>query len=102
MDGTVLAFDPGDQDLHTALGHHLGRLNHTAQLGHQIGSNFQTVKTDNGYILGYLQTFFMEGPDGTYSHNIEYLIKDSADIDTIFESAINAFIKNKGCTLKIN
>lgn len=41
-------------------------------------------------------------PDGTYSHNIEYLIKDSADIDTIFESAINAFIKNKGCTLKIN
>lgn len=41
-------------------------------------------------------------PDGTYSHNIEYLIDDPKKIDAIYESALNAVIKNKGCTFKVN
>ena len=41
-------------------------------------------------------------PDGTYSHNIEYLIDDPKKIDDIYESALNAVIKNRGCTLKVN
>lgn len=41
-------------------------------------------------------------PDGTYSHNVEYLVNDPNQIDEIYESALNAVIKNKGCTLKVN
>lgn len=41
-------------------------------------------------------------PDGTYSHNIEYLIDDPKKIDDIYESALNAVIKNRGCTYKVN
>lgn len=41
-------------------------------------------------------------PDGIYSHNIEYLIDDPKKIDDIYESALNAVIKNRGCTYKVN
>lgn len=41
-------------------------------------------------------------PEGTYSHNIEYLIDDPKKIDDIYESALNAVIKNRGCTFKVN
>lgn len=41
-------------------------------------------------------------PDGTYSHNVEYLIDDPKKIDGIYESALNAVIRNKGCTYKVN
>jgi hypothetical protein len=41
-------------------------------------------------------------PEGTYSHNVEYLIDDPKKIDDIYESALNAVIKNRGCTFKVN
>lgn len=41
-------------------------------------------------------------PDGTYSHNVEYLIDDAKKLDDIYESALNAVIRNKGCTFKVN
>ncbi|MBE6418432.1 MAG: hypothetical protein E7033_08230 [Akkermansiaceae bacterium] len=41
-------------------------------------------------------------PDGTYSHNIEYLIDDPKKLDDIYESALNAMIRNRGCTYKVN
>ncbi len=41
-------------------------------------------------------------PDGTYSHNVEYLIDDVKKLDDIYESALNAVIRNKGCTFKVN
>ena len=40
-------------------------------------------------------------PDGTYSHNVEYQVEDVATLDKIYDSVINAIIKNKGCTLKV-
>ena len=41
-------------------------------------------------------------PDGTYSHNVEYLIDDAKKLDDIYDSALNAVIRNKGCTFKVN
>ena len=40
-------------------------------------------------------------PEGTYSHNIEYQVENVETLDKIYESVINAVIKNKGCTLKV-
>lgn len=41
-------------------------------------------------------------PEGTYSHNVEYLIDSPKKIDDIYESALNAVIRNRGCTFKVN
>lgn len=41
-------------------------------------------------------------PDGTYSHNVEYLIDSPKKLDDIYESALNAMIHNRGCTYKVN
>lgn len=41
-------------------------------------------------------------PEGTYSHNVEYLIDAPNKIDDIYESALNAVIRNRGCTFKVN
>lgn len=40
-------------------------------------------------------------PEGTYSHNIEYQVQNPAALDNIYNSVMNAIIKNKGCTLKV-
>lgn len=40
-------------------------------------------------------------PEGTYSHNVEYLIENSEDLNKLYESVVNAMFKNKGCTFKI-
>lgn len=40
-------------------------------------------------------------PEGTYSHNVEYQVENVETLDKIYESVINAVIKNKGCTLKV-
>ncbi len=40
-------------------------------------------------------------PEGTHSHNIEYQVGSTADLDTIYESITHAWVKNKGCTLKL-
>lgn len=39
-------------------------------------------------------------PEGAYSHNVEYLVDSPADLDKLYESVINALIKNRGCTFK--
>lgn len=41
-------------------------------------------------------------PEGTYSHNIEYMLDSPSDIDKIYDSALNAVIKNRGTNLKVN
>jgi ribosomal protein L2 len=40
-------------------------------------------------------------PEGTYSHNIEYQVEDVATLDKIYDSVMNAIIKNRGCTLRV-
>ncbi|MDO5473343.1 MAG: hypothetical protein Q4F35_08400 [Akkermansia sp.] len=40
-------------------------------------------------------------PEGTYSHNVEYQVDKAETLDTIYDSVMNAIIKNKGCTLKV-
>lgn len=40
-------------------------------------------------------------PEGAYSHNIEYQVDSPEDLDRIYESIINALIRNKGCTFRI-
>lgn len=40
-------------------------------------------------------------PEGTYSHNVEYQVESSSELDNIYESVINAVISNKGCTYKV-
>ncbi len=40
-------------------------------------------------------------PEGTYSHNVEYLIENCEDLNKLYESVVNALFKNKGCTFKI-
>ena len=39
------------QNFHAALGHGADRLAHSGQLGNQILADWQTVHTNNGYIL---------------------------------------------------
>lgn len=40
-------------------------------------------------------------PEGTYSHNVEYQVDSPSDIDKVYESVINAVIRNKGCIYKV-
>lgn len=40
-------------------------------------------------------------PEGTYSHNIEYQVDSTTELDNIYESVINAVISNKGCIYKV-
>lgn len=40
-------------------------------------------------------------PEGTYSHNAEYLVEKEEDLNNLYDSVVNALIKNKGCTFKI-
>ena len=40
-------------------------------------------------------------PEGTYSHNIEYQVRKVDDLDTIYNSVMNAILRNKGCALKV-
>lgn len=40
-------------------------------------------------------------PEGTYSHNVEYLVEKEADLNKLYDSVVNALFKNKGCTFKI-
>ncbi|MDO5469800.1 MAG: hypothetical protein Q4F38_00745 [Akkermansia sp.] len=40
-------------------------------------------------------------PEGTYSHNVEYQVEEVTVLDKIYDSVMNAIMKNKGCTLKV-
>jgi len=40
-------------------------------------------------------------PEGTYSHNVEYMIEKSDDLNDLYDSVVNALFKNKGCTFGI-
>ncbi len=40
-------------------------------------------------------------PDATHSHNIEYQLSNSGQLDTIYESATHAWVKNQAVLLRI-
>ncbi len=40
-------------------------------------------------------------PEGTYSHNVEYQVDRAEDLDTIYDSIMNAILNNRGCILRI-
>ncbi len=40
-------------------------------------------------------------PEGTYSHNVEYQVEKTDDLDTIYDSIMTAILNNRGCILRI-
>ncbi|HIX89109.1 MAG TPA: hypothetical protein H9976_08345 [Candidatus Akkermansia intestinavium] len=39
-------------------------------------------------------------PEGAYSHNVEFQVDSAAEVQAVYESVLNAWLKNKGCIYK--
>ena len=77
-------------------------MNNTEQAGKMMDRTQNTRKLIDSKTGGLTSKPAKAFPEGTYSHNVEYLINDPKKIDDIYESALNAVIKNRGCTFKVN
>ncbi len=41
-------------------------------------------------------------PEGAYSHNVEYQVSSVSTLDKIYDSVSTAWVRGKGCTLRVS